>query len=565
MGGFFIVKGRETMAQQTTSASSARDSFTSRTAFIIACIGSAVGLSGIWLFPYRVSQLGGAAFLIPYLFFVVLLGLTGVIGEMSFGRAMQTGPMGAFGKALSLRNVPHASAIGKIIGIVPVLAALGIAIGYTVVLGWFLKYLVTATTGQLLVQDSMGAFFGGITGNFGSVGWHAAALIITLAVMVLGISRGIERLNKVMMPLFFVLFVVLLVRVAFLPGALDGYAYLFMPRWEALANPQTWVLALGQAFFGLSLAGGGTLVYGSYLKKDVNVVSSAKNVVVFSTLAAVLSAMVVVPAVFAFGADTQAGPPLLFIVLPQVFQEMPFGNVFCFVFFLAVTCAAITSLVNLYEPPIEALQQEAHLPRWAAVGIVAVASFAVGVFIENGDAVSAWMDAVSIYAIPLGALIAAVMFFWVCPKGFATKQAQMGREKPSRKMVRSHGPLSVRATHGHRHRARHRVRRHRLKPPNSPVPSKPGIVQPPKRQRGVQALPARLFATYTKPKPCSAPALYTEKRIAPPAESQAHASCESNAPKTNSRASSRTPLDATHTRKSSARKLQRLPAATCLR
>lgn len=439
MGGFFIVKGRETMAQQTTSASSARDSFTSRTAFIIACIGSAVGLSGIWLFPYRVSQLGGAAFLIPYLFFVVLLGLTGVVGEMSFGRAMQTGPMGAFGKALSLRNVPHASAIGKIIGIVPVLAALGIAIGYTVVLGWFLKYLVTATTGQLLVQDSMGAFFGGITGDFGSVGWHAAALIITLAIMVLGISRGIERLNKIMMPLFFVLFVVLLVRVAFLPGALDGYAYLFMPRWEALANPQTWILALGQAFFGLSLAGGGTLVYGSYLKKDVNVVSSAKNVVVFSTLAAVLSAMVVVPAVFAFGADTQAGPPLLFIVLPQVFQEMPFGNVFCFVFFLAVTCAAITSLVNLYEPPIEALQQEGHLPRWAAVGIVAVASFAVGVFIENGDAVSAWMDAVSIYAIPLGALIAAVMFFWVCPKDFATKQAQMGREMPLGKWFEAMG------------------------------------------------------------------------------------------------------------------------------
>ena len=418
------------MAEHTNSTAPTRDSFTSRTAFIIACIGSAVGLSGIWLFPYRVSQLGGAAFLIPYLFFVVLLGLTGVIGEMSFGRAMGTGPMGAFGKALAMRNVAHAEKIGKIIGVIPVLAALGIAIGYTVVLGWFLKYLCTAATGQLLAQSSMGAFFGQITGNFGSVGWHAAALLITLAVMVLGVSRGIERLNKIMMPLFFVLFMVLLVRVAMLPGALDGYAYLFMPHWEALANPQTWVLALGQAFFGLSLAGGGTLVYGSYLKKDVNVVSSAKNVVVFSTLAAVLSAMVVVPAVFAFGADTQAGPPLLFIVLPQVFQEMPFGGVFCFVFFLAVTCAAITSLVNLYEPPIEALQQEAHLPRWAAVAIVAVVSMAVGVFIENGDAVSAWMDAVSIYAIPLGALIAAVMFFWVCPKSFATKQAQLGRTKP---------------------------------------------------------------------------------------------------------------------------------------
>ena len=367
------------MAQTASGDSQTRDSFTSRTAFIIACIGSAVGLSGIWLFPYRVSQLGGAAFLIPYLFFVVLLGLTGVVGEMSFGRAMGCGPMGAFGKALELRGVSHATRIGKAIGI---------------------------------------------------IGWHAAALIITLAVMILGISRGIERLNKIMMPLFFVLFCVLLVRVAMLPGAIDGYAYLFMPRWEALANPQTWVLALGQAFFGLSLAGGGTLVYGSYLKKDVNVVSSARNVVVFSTLAAVLSAMVVVPAVFAFGADTQAGPPLLFIVLPQVFEEMPFGGLFCFVFFLAVACAAITSLVNLYEPPIEALQQQARLPRWAAVAIVAAVSMGVGAFIENGDAVSAWMDAVSIYAIPLGALIAAVMLFWVCPKGFAAKQAQMGREKP---------------------------------------------------------------------------------------------------------------------------------------
>ena len=132
------------MAQTASGDSQTRDSFTSRTAFIIACIGSAVGLSGIWLFPYRVSQLGGAAFLIPYLFFVVLLGLTGVVGEMSFGRAMGCGPMGAFGKALELRGVSHATRIGKAIGIVPVLAALGIAIGYTVVLGWLLNYILAA-------------------------------------------------------------------------------------------------------------------------------------------------------------------------------------------------------------------------------------------------------------------------------------------------------------------------------------------------------------------------------------------------------------------------------------
>lgn len=419
------------MAEKTAGVSGggARDTFTGKTAFVISCIGSAVGLSGIWLFPYRVSEMGGAAYLIPYLIFVVLLGLTGVIGEMAFGRAMGTGPMGAFAKALEMRGVKHGATIGKVIGVVPTLAALGIAIGYTVVLGWFLKYTVAAFGGSLLATSDMGSYFGALATDFGSIGWHIAALAITLAVMLAGISKGIERLNKVMMPLFFVLIVIVGVRVAFLPGAFSGYEYLLVPRWEALANPQTWVFALGQAFFGLSLAGGGTLVYGSYLKKDVDVVSSAKNVVVFSTIAALLSAFVVVPAVFAFGIDTQSGPPLMFIALPQVFQQMPAGEVFCALFFLAVVCAAITSLVNLFEPPIEALQEQAHLPRWAAVLVVAVAALAVGVFIESGDAVSAWMDAVSIYAIPVGALIAAVMFFWVCPKGFAKAQAQIGREK----------------------------------------------------------------------------------------------------------------------------------------
>lgn len=424
-------RGSDMGANSTTQeAPSTRDSFTSRTAFIIACIGSAVGLSGIWLFPYRVAEMGGAAFLIPYLICVVLLGLTGVIGEMAFGRAMGAGPMGAFAKALAMRKVPHAEGIGKAIGIIPTLGALGIAIGYTVVLGWFLKYLLAAGTGTLLAQPDMGAYFGGLASDFGSVGYHVAALVITLAVMVLGISRGIERLNKVMMPLFFVLFLIMLVRVAMLPGAMEGYRYLFVPDWNALLNPQTWVYALGQAFFGLSLAGSGTLVYGSYLKKDVDVVSSAKNVVVFSTLAAIVAAMVVVPAVFAFGMDTQSGPPLMFIVLPQVFQEMPAGGLFCFVFFLAAACAAITSLVNLFEPPIEALQSQLRLPRWAAVAAVFVVALAVGIFIESGDAVSNWMDAVSIYVIPVGALLAAIMFFWVCPKHFAKEQAQIGRKKP---------------------------------------------------------------------------------------------------------------------------------------
>lgn len=407
-----------------------RDSWASRTGFILACVGSAVGMANIWLFPYRVAQLGGAAFLIPYLIFVALLGFTGVIGEMSFGRAMGTGPMGAFGKAMEMRGVRKGGLIGKIVGLVPTLGSLALAIGYAVVLGWACHYLFSSLTGELMAQSDMGAFFGGIASDFGNVGFHVLGLVITFIIMILGVSRGIERVNKVLMPLLFVLFVIIAIRVATLAGAADGYLYLLVPRWEALLNPTTWVYALGQAFFSLSLAGCGTLVYGSYLKKDVDVVSAACNVAIFDTIASLVAACVVVPAVFAFGLDVSSGPPLLFITLAQVFQQMPFGDIFAVILFVAVVFAAITSLMNLFEAPVEALQEQLGLSRMASVLIIAVIAIGIGLFIEGGSTVSNWMDVISIYVIPVGAFLAAIMFFWVCPRGFAKKQAELGRNKP---------------------------------------------------------------------------------------------------------------------------------------
>lgn len=204
---------------------------------------------------------------------------------------------------------------------------------------------------------------------------------------------------------------------------------MFVPQWEQLGNVKTWVYALGQAFFSLSLAGSGTIVYGSYLKKDADVVSCAKNVAFFDTCAALLAGMVVIPAVFAFGLDVSSGPPLMFITLPVVFQQMPFGGVFAVIFFVAVLFAAITSLMNLFETPIEALENQLKISRGTAVVVIALISAVVGIFIESGDSVGAWMDAVSIYIIPLGALLAGIMFFWVCPKGYAREQVELGREK----------------------------------------------------------------------------------------------------------------------------------------
>lgn len=407
-----------------------REEFRTRLGFIVACIGSAVGMGNIWMFPYRTGKFGGAAFLIPYFIFVILLGFSGVIGEMAFGRSVKAGPLGAFASAMEMRFGEKSRKWGKLIGMIPVIGSLGIAIGYSVVVGWFLKYLFAALTGQLTKIEDMGSYFGSLAVSFGSIGWQMLGLGLTFLIMILGVTKGIEKMNKLMMPVFFIFFIILLVRVATLPGALDGYRYLLVPNWEQLGNIKTWVYALGQAFFSLSLAGSGTIVYGSYLKKDIDVVGCAKNVAFFDTCAALLAGMVVIPAAFAFQLDVASGPPLMFITLPAVFQQMPFGGLFAIIFFVAVLFAAITSLMNLFETPIEALQQQFSLSRGWAVGIIAVISAAVGIFIESGDAVGAWMDAVSIYIIPLGALLAGIMFFWVCPKGHARKQVELGASKP---------------------------------------------------------------------------------------------------------------------------------------
>lgn len=413
-----------------TSKEKGRDEFRTRLGFIVACIGSAVGMGNIWMFPYRTGKFGGAAFLIPYFIFVILLGFSGVIGEMAFGRGVKAGPIGAFSKAMEMRFGEKAKTCGKVIGMIPVIGSLGIAIGYSVVVGWFLKYLCSAVAGSLTKVEDMGAYFGELAVDFGSVGWQLLGLALTFLIMVLGVTKGIEKMNKIMMPVFFIFFIILMIRVATLPGASDGYRYLFVPEWEKLGDIKTWVYALGQAFFSLSLAGSGTLVYGNYLKKDIDIVGCAKNVAFFDTCAALLAGIVVIPAVFAFGLDVASGPPLMFITLPAVFQKMPFGGLFAVIFFVAVLFAAITSLMNLFETPIEALQEQFRLSRKAAVGVIALVSAVIGVFIESGDSVGAWMDVVSIYIIPLGALLAGIMFFWVCPKGYARSQVEMGAKKP---------------------------------------------------------------------------------------------------------------------------------------
>ncbi len=400
------------------------DKFNNKWGFVISCIGSSVGMANIWMFPYRIGEFGGAAFLIPYILFVLIIGFSGVIGEMAFGRAMQSGPLGAFKKAFKMKN----SRLGSFIGLIPVIGSLGIAIGYSVIIGWILKYLSDSISGNIMTRDDPSVVFSGLSGNFGSIPWHLLGLILVLICMSFGISRGIEKVNKVMMPAFFILFLFLAVRVAFLDGSAPGYSYLFKPDWSAMADPRTWVYAMGQAFFSLSLAGSGTVVYGSYLKSDVDVVSSAKYVAFFDTFAALLAGLVIIPAVFAYGMEPNSGPGLLFITIPSVIKSIPFGQAFAILFFLAVLFAGVTSLMNLLESPVEALQKRLGWSRLTAIAAVGTVTAVIGIFVE-GDLLSPWMDSISIYVIPLGALLAGITMFWICGSGFARNAAQLGRSR----------------------------------------------------------------------------------------------------------------------------------------
>lgn len=406
-----------------------RDSFRSRWGFVLACIGSAVGMGNIWMFSTRVSAYGGGTFLLPYFIFVIVIGFSGVIEEMSFGRGTRSGPVGAFGRAMQEKGKER---LGRMIGVIPMLGALALAIGYSVVVGWILKYAVGSVTGSVLKPESIDAFgaeFGSMASSFGNNEWQIAGLVLTFMIMALGIAKGIEKANKVMMPLFFFMFAGLAVYMMFQPGAIDGYRYIFRIDPKGLADPMTWVFALGQAFFSLSLAGNGTLIYGSYLSDKENVVSSAFQVALFDTLAAMLAALVIIPAMATTGSQLdQGGPGLLFIFLPNLLKGMPGSRILVIVFFVAVLLAGLTSLINLFEAPIATLQEQFRLSRAKAVSIIAVIGVVVSICIQG--IVSDWMDFVSIYVCPLGAGLAGIMFFWIMDRKFVEAEVSKGRKKP---------------------------------------------------------------------------------------------------------------------------------------
>lgn len=414
------------MSEPTSHSGHRNGGFGSSFGFIIACVGSAVGLGNIWMFPYRLGQYGGAAFLIPYLFFVLLFGWVGLSAEFGIGRLAGTGTIGAYEYCFAARGKKK---LGGALSWLPLMGSLGIAIGYAVILGWVLNSLAGFVSGQLMSADPA-PFFQAAASSFGNPIWHTAVVAVVCLVLIFGVSAGIERVSKVLMPLFFLLFLVLAAWVFTLPGAGEGYRFLFVPHWEQLLRTETWIMAMGQAFFSLSITGSGMIVYGAYLKKDADIPGASLRTAFFDTLAAMLSAVAIIPAVFAYGLDVARGPSLMFLTLPAVFQQMPMGQLFAVFFFLSVFFAGITSLINMFEAVVESWQSHFNLNRKLAVLLCSAITLGVGLFLEAEPNVGQWMDFITIGVVPIGAVMGAVSVYYVLGWPKLRQELQLGRKKP---------------------------------------------------------------------------------------------------------------------------------------
>ena len=340
-----------------------RDTFGSSFGVLVALAGSAVGLGNLWRFPYLVGENGGAAFILIYLVFVVLIGIPILMSEFIIGRRSQANARGAF------KKLAPGSRWG-IAGILAVLCCIMILSFYSVVGGWGIEYLYKAfrfdftTEGDDVVLSTLFS-------DFASSSWrpllcHTLFLLLSGLIVILGVKNGIEKFSKVMMPILFLIIIGIAVRSLTLPGASAGIDYLFKPDWSAV-TADTFLAALGQAFFSLSLGSGMAITYGSYVSRKEHIMSISGKTALADTLFALIAGCAIMPAVFAFGISPGEGPGLVFITLPHIFSQLPLGGIIAILFFVALLLAALTSSISLLEVIVAFGIEEFHIRRRTAV------------------------------------------------------------------------------------------------------------------------------------------------------------------------------------------------------
>lgn len=352
-----------------------RASFSGKLGYVLATAGSAVGLGNIWRFPYLAAKYGGGIFILVYIILAVTFGYTMIMTETSLGRKTRKSPVGAFASFTK-------SGAGKVGGWMNAVIPMIIVPYYSVIGGWVLRYFVEYLMGHAhrLADD---AYFSNFIGN--AAGSEIFFLIFTalnIIIIGMGVNAGVERVSTVMMPSLIVLAVIIAIYSMTRPGALAGVSYVFVPDFSKFSI-MTVVAAMGQMFYSLSIAMGILYTYGSYMKKDVDVETSSYQVILVDSSVAILAALMIIPGVFAFsGADAaehlNAGPSLLFITLPKVFDSMAGGWIFGVLFFLMVLFAALTSSISLLETSVSTLEDEAHMNRTHATVFMFVLMIVLG-------------------------------------------------------------------------------------------------------------------------------------------------------------------------------------------
>ncbi len=395
-----------------------RSSFTGRLGFVLAAAGSAVGLGNIWRFPYLVAQYGGGIFLLVYIILVVTFGFALMAAEIALGRKTGLSAIGAFQKL----NKKF-----KFLGILTSIVPIVIFPYYCVIGGWVTKYFTVFLTGQ--AQDAaQETYFSSFIGQvWQPLGWFALFVGVTAVIVLLGVEKGIEKASKFMMPLLVVLTVCVAIFVACQPGAWDGIVYYFTPNFSHFSSG-TVLAALGQLFYSMSLAMGIMITYGSYMKKDVDLEKSVKQIEIFDTGIAIFAGLMVVPAVFVFSSGDlsklQTGPGLMFEMLPQVFGSMNgvVGGVLGTLFFLLVLFAALTSSISLMETVVSILQDKLKWNRKTICLLVAAGAFLVGIPSSLGNGIwKEWsssvlfgMDFLTFFDFISNSVLMPIVAFFTC-------------------------------------------------------------------------------------------------------------------------------------------------------
>lgn len=406
-----------------------RAQFATRLGVIATTVGSAVGLGNIWRFPYEAGNNGGGAFLLFYILFILILGIPVVCAEFSIGRAGRSNIFGSLSKL-------GGSGAWRFVGYIGIIASLMILSFYSVVAGWTLEYFFQSVRGALADAQDYHVRFESFSSGWRCVFWTVAFLLINFLIVKRGVQRGVERMSNIMMPALFLILIIFCINSLLMPGAGEGLRFLFNPdfskiTWEVIGN------ALGQAFFSLSLGLGCMLTYASYFSSETRIIRSATTTAALDTLVAIMSGVMIFPAIYTFGMSTdQSGPALVFEVLPNIFQQMAGGPIWSALFFFMLFLASVTSTISMSEISISFFAEQWKMSRGKACGINFLIALTFGVLcalsfgpLSGFDLFSFFNNATSNVLLPLGGMLLSVFAGWFLDRKVMRQQLTNGSGK----------------------------------------------------------------------------------------------------------------------------------------